>query len=206
MISFDNVTLKYSTGTIFENLSFSVQAGSKVCITGHSGTGKSSVLKIIQGYVKPHSGSVQVGGMKLGRDTVKDIRSQIAYVPQNINLPVSNGDELTRMLNVSSKRRDVELLMGQLGLEKEMFVRPFDEMSGGQKQRVVIAVCLSLDRDIVLLDEPTSSLDDDAILKLLKVVSGLKDKTVISSSHHHEWVAAMEQEVRLGEAELRLEG
>ncbi|PRZ00320.1 ATP-binding cassette domain-containing protein [Marinilabilia salmonicolor] len=198
MISFDNVTLKYSTGTIFENLSFSVQAGSKVCITGHSGTGKSSVLKIIQGYVKPHSGSVQVGGMKLGRDTVKDIRSQIAYVPQNINLPVSNGDELTRMLNVSSKRRDVELLMGQLGLEKEMFVRPFDEMSGGQKQRVVIAVCLSLDRDIVLLDEPTSSLDDDAILKLLKVVSGLKDKTVISSSHHHEWGAAMEQEVRLG--------
>lgn len=205
MISFEKVSLTYPTGTIFENLTFSVQSGGKVCITGPSGTGKSSVLKIIQGYLKPHGGTVQVGGMKLGRDTVKNIRSQIAYVPQNINLPVSNGAELTNMLNVASKRKDIEFLMGQLGLEKEMFLRPFDEMSGGQTQRVVIAVCLSLDREIILLDEPTSSLDDSAILKLLKVVSGLKDKTVVSSSHHHVWVAAMEQEVRLGEAGLRVE-
>ncbi|WP_010664281.1 ABC transporter ATP-binding protein [Marinilabilia salmonicolor] len=197
MISFEKVSLTYPTGTIFENLTFSVQAGSKVCITGHSGTGKSSVLKIIQGYVKPQNGIVRVGGMKLGVDTVKDIRSKMAYVPQNINLPVSNGDELTRMLNVASKRKDIELLMGQLGLEKEMFVRPFDEMSGGQKQRVVIAVCLSLDRDIVLLDEPTSSLDDEAILKLLKVVSGLKDKTVVSASHNQAWMKSVDELVAL---------
>ena len=203
MISFENVTLKYFTGSIFENLSFSVKAGSKACITGPSGTGKSSILKMIQGYVIPHGGIVQVGGMVPGRDPVKDIRSRIAYVPQDVNLPVANAMELMSMLNVSFKRQSVESFMRLLGVDKGFFVRRFDQMSGGQKQRVVIAVCLSLDRDIILLDEPTSSLDDDAVHKLMNVIMGLKDKTVVSSSHHHEWVTAMEQEVRLGVAEWK---
>jgi polar amino acid transport system ATP-binding protein/putative ABC transport system ATP-binding protein len=140
---------------------------------------------------------VSVAGMTLGRDSVKNIRSQIAYVPQNINLPVSNGVELTRMLNVKSGQNEVESILKNLGMEENMFVRPFDEMSGGQKQRVVIAVCLSLDREIILLDEPTSSLDDSAILKLLEVVNGLKDKTVVSASHNQAWMKSVDELVAL---------
>lgn len=197
MIHFENVYLAFATGTVFENFSFSIAPGQHACISGPSGSGKSSVLKIIQGYLVPAKGSVTVGGLPLNKNEVKEIRRKIAYVPQNVNLPVASGRELARFIGITDGFGAIENHLIQLGLQKEMFSRPFDQMSGGQKQRIIIAVCLSLGREILLLDEPSSSLDDESVNSLIRVVKNLKNVTIVSASHNPKWINAMDQVVRL---------
>lgn len=197
MIQFKEITLSYPTGNVFSNLSFSVEEGEHVCISGPSGSGKSSVLKMIQGYILPDKGNVKIVGSELNPKSVKELRAVMTYVPQNINLPVSNGEELLKMLGAGNKREMTGRFMQKLGLEKEMVRRLFNEMSGGQKQRIVISVCLSLNRDIILLDEPTSSLDEKSVQKIIEVVSDLEGKTIVSASHNQSWVESVDKVVVL---------
>jgi polar amino acid transport system ATP-binding protein/putative ABC transport system ATP-binding protein len=94
------------------------------------------------------------------------------------------------MLAKSQLSEKAEVFCEKLGLPREMLTRSFDEMSGGQKQRIVIAVCLSLEREILLLDEPTASLDDEAIETLIECIKGLENTTVVSASHNSKWLNA----------------
>lgn len=197
MIQFEEITLSYPTGNVFSNLSFFVEEGSHVCISGPSGSGKSSVLKIIQGYILPDKGNVKINGTSLNKNSVKEVRSIMTYVPQNINLPVSNGEELLNLVGSGNKKEMTGRFIQMLGLEKEMVRRPFDEMSGGQKQRIVISVCLSLDRDIILLDEPTSLLDEESIQNLIRVINEFGGKTIVSASHNQMWIESVDKVVVL---------
>ncbi|TFF87899.1 MAG: ABC transporter ATP-binding protein [Promethearchaeota archaeon] len=197
MIQFEDVYLSFDNGVVFNNLSFSIKTGKNACIAGPSGSGKSSALKIIQGYLVPRQGKVLVKGLPLNKKKVKEIRTKIAYVPQNINLPVANGKELTNLIGYSTNFEVIENYLKQLGLPEDMFLRSFDQMSGGQKQRIIIAVCLSLKREILLLDEPTSSLDDKSIDKLIAVINDLNNVTVVSASHNPKWIKAMDQVIYL---------
>ncbi|TCO08236.1 ABC transporter ATP-binding protein [Natronoflexus pectinivorans] len=197
MIQFKDVQLSFNEGIIFNKLSFFINHGQNTCISGPSGSGKSSILKMIQGYLIPPFGEIFVDGILLDKISVRDIRMQMAYVPQNINLPVANGLELMRLIGSEKKRDVVESYIDNLGLEKEMLTRSIDEMSGGQKQRIIIATCLSLEREILLLDEPTSSLDDGSISRLIKVVKNLDKKTIVSASHNPEWIQSMDQEIKI---------
>jgi ABC-type multidrug transport system ATPase subunit len=197
MIQFEDVHLSFDTGIVFKNLSFSLKTGKHACIAGPSGSGKSSALKIIQGYLVPGQGNVVIKGLPLNKNTVKEIRRKIAYVPQNIYLPVTNGKELAKLIGCATKFEVIENYLGQLGLPNDMFLRSFDQMSGGQKQRIIIAVCLSLKREILLLDEPTSSLDNKSINKLINILNDLTHVTVVSASHNPEWIKAMDQTIYL---------
>jgi polar amino acid transport system ATP-binding protein/putative ABC transport system ATP-binding protein len=85
----------------------------------------------------------------------------------------------------------------RLGIEKEIISKDFSKISGGQKQRIIIAICLSLDKKIFLMDEPTSSLDDASIHLLIKVVHSLNGKTVVSASHNRLWVNSADKKINL---------
>jgi ABC-type multidrug transport system ATPase subunit len=198
MIKFENVHLSFDNKVVFEDLSFSIDSGKQACIAGPSGSGKSSALKIIQGYLIPGRGKVLINGTPVNKKKVKEIRKKIACVPQNINLPVTNGKELAGLIGCAENFEIIEKYLEQLGLQKEIFLRSFDQISTGEKQRIIIAVCLSLGRKILLLDEPTSSLDDQSINKLIHVVKNLDEVTVVSASHNPVWINAMDQEIRLG--------
>jgi putative ABC transport system ATP-binding protein len=197
MIQINKIKLSYPAGIVFQDLSFSIEKESNVCFSRPSGSGKSSVLKMLQGYVRPDEGQITIDNLQLNPETVKKIRSMMAYVPQNINLPVDNGMELLKMLRAENITGEVKSHIKKLGMSEEMIKRSFDEMSGGQKQRVVVAVCLSLERDILLLDEPTSSLDDESVKKLIKVVRGLEGKTIVSASHNQMWMESVDKVVVL---------
>lgn len=190
MININQITLSFQDKTILDNFSAQIQRGEHVCFSGSSGRGKSSLLKIIQAYLIPAKGEISIDGLTLNRLQVKNIRNKMAYVPQNIHLPVKNGTELLEMLAKSQLSEKAEIFCEKLGLPREMLSRSFDEMSGGQKQRIVIAVCLSLEREILLLDEPTASLDDEAIDALIECIKGLENTTVVSASHNSKWLNA----------------
>jgi polar amino acid transport system ATP-binding protein/putative ABC transport system ATP-binding protein len=95
------------------------------------------------------------------------------------------------------KRPQVEQYALKLGLEVQITEQPFTIISGGQKQRLVMAICFALDKSILLMDEPTASLDEDSIQMLLHTVGQMKDRTILSASHNQTWMNAVPQKIAL---------
>lgn len=188
MIRSKNISLSFGNITILKDLTFTIEKGDNVCFAGPSGTGKTSVLKMLQGYILPDAGLIEVKGMELNISNIKHIRSLMAYIPQNINLPANDGTELLKLLHAGERKDQVNHFIEELGMPAEMLVHRFEEMSVGQKQRIVIAICLSLGREIILLDEPTSSLDHGSVKKLINVIQALDNKTIVAASHNSDWM------------------
>ena len=197
MIKANHLKLKLGEKLIFQDFSFSVKKGDKVCISGPSGKGKSTILKMLMAYVIPSQGSIEINKLKINPENINAIRNQIIWIPQNINLPVNNGLELMSLMELTGKRIRVEDLLEQLGLEASILNSDFSQISGGQKQRIIIAICLSIDKEIILMDEPTASLDEDSIDKLISCLSSFQDKTIVSASHHQRWIASSDKNIAL---------
>jgi putative ABC transport system ATP-binding protein len=197
MIEIQNITVQFEEKQVFNNFSVDIIENQHVCFAGTSGRGKSTILKLIQAYVVPEKGRVIVNGLELTPENVSKVRALIAYIPQNVNLPVENGLELIKMLGIEDKREKVKTLLNDLGLNNEYYTRKFDQMSGGEKQRVVIAVCFALERKIVLMDEPTSSLDSDSANKVLQLIKKMSDTSFVSASHNQEWIKSADKTVNL---------
>jgi polar amino acid transport system ATP-binding protein/putative ABC transport system ATP-binding protein len=197
MIQCKNIGLTFSGKKIFDNLNLFIENGENVCLSGPSGKGKTTLLKILQGYIIPDHGQILIDNTVLNTKTIKAIRESIVWIPQNINLPVNNGLELLDLMQIQSHIDVVNEFIERLGIEKEIISKDFSKISGGQKQRIIIAICLSLDKKIFLMDEPTSSLDDASIHLLIKVVHSLNGKTVVSASHNRLWVNSADKKINL---------
>jgi len=188
MIECNNVNLSFSDKIIFEHLNVSIEECENVCLSGDSGKGKTTLLKILQGYVIPNDGHVLIDDKTLSPTTVKQIRDTITWIPQNINLPVNNGLELIKLMNIQPNTERVLGITEELGLENDAISKDFNIISGGQKQRIIISICLSLEKKIILIDEPTSSLDKKSISSLINVIKSIKGKTIVSASHNQQWM------------------
>ncbi len=197
MIKCKNISLKFGDKNIFEDFSFEVNSSEFVTLKGESGKGKSSLLKILQGYVSFINGSIEINGDILEQSTISKIRNSIIWIPQNVNLPVQNGMQLVDLLGLKDNINIIESLLNQLDIDIKMLSDDFQKISGGQKQRIIIAICLSIEKPIVLMDEPTSSLDEASIQLLLKTVKGLKNKTILSASHNNTWIKSSNRVIEL---------
>jgi polar amino acid transport system ATP-binding protein/putative ABC transport system ATP-binding protein len=197
MIECKNISLSFSDKMIFNHLTLSVAENENVCLSAVSGKGKTTFLKLLQGYVIPDDGEIYINNIALQPSTIKDIRDIIVWIPQNVNLPVNNGAGLIKLLNIQSNRDEIEGFTHKLGLEKNILTKDFDIISGGQKQRIIISICLSFDKKIILLDEPTSSLDKTSISSLIEVIHSLKGKTILSASHNQQWINSMNRTISL---------
>jgi putative ABC transport system ATP-binding protein len=187
MIDCQNISLSFKEKQLFSDFNLQVKQGEFVSISGDSGRGKTTVLKMLQGYVVPDKGSIKIMNKELIDSNLSEIRKSITWIPQNVNLPVKNGKELTELLNITPNIPKIEDLLNLLGLEKDFIMRNFQKISGGQKQRVIIAICLSMDKPLVLMDEPTSSLDEGAIELLLQTIRSMKGTTFVTASHNVTW-------------------
>ncbi len=198
MIKAQNISLSFDNNTyVFKDLSFEIREFEHFCFAGESGRGKSSVIKMLQAYVLPQNGYIEINGLVLEPKNINKIRSEMIYVPQNINLPVKTGDQILSLLESDADKAYIYELLTELGLSKEYLFSNFDEISGGQKQRVVIAICIAQNRKILLFDEPTASLDAESGNKLINLVKNLKNKTIVSASHNSEWMAAADKTILL---------
>jgi len=188
MIRINNLTLELNGKKIIDNMSFSIKKGEKVCIWGPSGSGKTSLLRILMGQLEIKSGEILIDNSPLTASTLQAIRGKIAWVPQNINLPVNTGNELADLLGSSGDfRNKVKEFVEQLGMSEDLLSKNFNEISGGQKQRIILANCLALERPLLLMDEPTSALDNHAIDLLISTIFSNKKQTLISATHNEKW-------------------
>ncbi|MCW3789019.1 ABC transporter ATP-binding protein [Plebeiibacterium sediminum] len=197
MIKCNDISLSFGKKKIFEHVSFHVEEGEFLTIKGESGTGKSSLLKMIQGYVPFLNGEISVKGELLTEKSISGIRNDIIWIPQNVNLPVKNGVELVQLMGLNNNNGLIESLLDQLGLESKILHKDFQKVSGGQKQRIIIAICLSINKPIVLMDEPTSSLDENAIQLLIHTMKSLKGKTILTASHNITWIENSDRIIEL---------
>lgn len=193
MVKCKNINLSFEGKLVFKDLNINVNKGTHLCISGVSGKGKSTFLKMLQAYVLPDKGSIEINGNSLSSENIKTIRRSMVWIPQDINLPVENAYELASMMNLETDNGNISNIMEKLGLEADILHRSFSKISGGQKQRAIIAICLALNKEIVLMDEPTASLDDKSIKLLINTIKELKGTTVVSASHNKLWLQGADQ-------------
>lgn len=198
MIKCENINLSFPQLIICEDLSFELRSGGSVCFGGPSGKGKSSLLKVLMGFVIPQSGEIIINDLELNSENIDVIRKDMAWLPQNSNLPVNTGIELIEMLEMDKDRKDhFRNYLDQLDVLHCGENNLFSQISGGQKQRIILAACLSLNKAILLLDEPTSALDDQSINLLFKTLDTIKDKMIVSTSHNQKWIDYCTQTITL---------
>jgi ATP-binding cassette subfamily B protein len=191
-ILFDSVSFKYKNTEIIKNMNLKIQKGENILIIGHIGKGKTTLLKLLMRYKHCTSGDIYINGASINSIPLEDLRKKIGFIPQNpILMNRSLYDNITYGSPDVTREQVIELL-NQTGLSGVFDVSRFDEdvgkhgskLSGGQKQIVWILRVLLQNPDIILMDEPTSSIDDStkAILKnLLRLM--MKNHTVIIVSH-----------------------
>jgi len=197
MIQCQNLHLSFNQKVLFSDLNIHIPEHRNVCISAPSGEGKSSLLKLLQGYLLPDQGEISINGLLLNEKNIQKIRKWITWIPQNIHLPVDNGLDLLKLMEIFSEQSKAEAYLEQLGLEKSMLSKDFSQISGGEKQRTIVAICLSLDHDIIMMDEPTSSLDEESIQLLIQCIQSLKGKTILSASHNASWMKSVDQIIKL---------
>ncbi|MDY0200259.1 MAG: ABC transporter ATP-binding protein [Tenuifilaceae bacterium] len=194
-IEVNNLTKYFEQRVIFEKLSFLVKKGQKVTITGASGKGKTTLLRMLAGVIAPDEGCISFNNQVFNSQTAHIIRQQIAYLPQGIDLMVSNGVELAQLLQIEPK--SAFSYLEKLLLSPNIMQQPFAEISGGEKQRMLISLILSLQRPILFLDEPTSALDKNSSEKLMDLIWSNPNISMVSTSHNPEWEERCEQVIQL---------
>lgn len=205
MISFTNVSLIYptSTKTIFEDLSFSVNEGELVLVMGATGSGKSSLLRLINGLIPHHTGGILAGDICVNGISTREVKPGglahlIGIVGQNpINGFVTDKveEELAfgmEALNLPPEvmRKRVEEVLDLLSLA-HLRNRSIATLSGGEQQRVAIGSALVMHPKVLVLDEPTSALDPIAAEEVLSILHRLVQDlglTVVISEHKLERV------------------
>jgi iron complex transport system ATP-binding protein len=156
-------------------INFSLEPGTLLGILGPNGAGKTTLLKAIAGLV-PHQGSVQQAGTSLSALSIKERARRVAYVPQRslLNAPLSvssvvaqgrycHGSDLAALTRVDRMAVDDALNVTDLS---ELAERRFTELSGGEQRRVLLARALATEAPVILLDEPSASLDLGHSLRL----------------------------------------
>lgn len=188
-IQFSDVHFSYPDGTeALRGVTFRVTHGEKVALLGLNGAGKSTLLLHTNGLLLPSSGEVNVGGIPVTKRTATDVRKAVGMLFQNpddqLFMPTVEEDVAFGPLNMGLEMAEVERRVnealkraGVSGLAKKS---PY-QLSGGQKKSVALATILSMEPDILVMDEPTASLDLLARNRVVEVIKGFSHTCLIAT-------------------------
>lgn len=188
ILSAVNVTKRFEVGkrtvTAVDNVSFDVIEGECLAVVGESGSGKSTIANMILGLFPPTQGTLLFRGDELPSRRTLNLRRQIQLVQQNplssLNPRRSIAASLCLALDVhgygarADRRKMIEDLLNEVGLDPSLAHRSPAGLSGGQRQRVAIARALACRPDLIVLDEPTSALDVLVQARVLRLVEDLR--------------------------------
>ena len=196
MVEFKNVSKRFGSTVVLEDVNFSIKQGEVVVLIGPSGSGKSTLLRCINALETIDSGDLLVDGLSVrgGASTVREIRQEAGMVFQQFNLfpqmtaleNVAFGPRQVRGVAKAEALRQAEELLGKVGLAERTHHYP-NELSGGQQQRVAIARALAVKPKLMLFDEPTSALDPELRQEVLRVMQSLAEDgmTMIVVTHEN---------------------
>ncbi len=185
-----NLSVGYNNTPLHKNINFTIPGGSYTCIVGENGIGKSTLIKTILGLLPPISGTVNIGDDKTW--------GNVGYLPQQTQVqkdfPASVYEVvLSGCLNRigfrpfynKSEKQLAEKMLQKLGI-LDLRKKSYSELSGGQQQRVLLARALCATDKILLLDEPTASLDLSSTLEFYRIVKELNHEgtTIIMITHN----------------------
>jgi len=185
MIKVTNLTKKYGSKTVLDNVSFTIADGEVLGFLGPNGAGKSTTMNIITGYISSTEGSVEIDGIDIMDDPIS-YKKKIGYLPEipplYVDMTVKEYLEFVCELKKTDKAC-IDTILSEVRIlnVKERLIK---NLSKGYRQRVGIAQALVGDPEILILDEPTVGLDPQQIIDIRNVISELgKKKTLIISSH-----------------------
>ena len=198
LLNLENLTFERPGETVLQNLTLTLSGPALVALTGPSGGGKTTLLKILLGLLTPTSGRVLLAGTDLSRYGSAERQRRVAYVPQDsILFRASLRDNLT--LGGPFSDDEVWAVLHQVGLASTLRGRGLDTvlaeggagLSGGQRQRLSVARALLRGPDVLLLDEPSSSLDEGSERVLVQVLREQAERRlVVVVAHRPALVAA----------------
>ncbi len=204
MVKINNLSIEFKGELIFKDFSLEIGRGEKIAISGKSGKGKSTLLNLLAGFIPDFSGDVFIDNIRLERVNIGEIRSLIAWLPQDTSLNFDTVSDLfyapfdfaENKKNIPGKNEISEIFKA-FELDEILMSKSTKEISGGQKQRVILASCMLLKKPLVLLDEPTSALDDNIKEKVTDYILSRKDITVLAATHDAYWISNSDKEIKL---------
>ena len=213
----DNIVFKYPTGSapVLNELSLTIHKGEKIGFIGTSGTGKTTLIDIIAGLLQPSSGTVKVDGVRLDQNNLRNWQSSIGYMPQSPFLipgtladnvafgkarDRADEDKIRESLvkaSLEETRWDADVLLSETGRN----------LSGGQAQRMALARMFYRDSDILLIDEGTSSLDQETEANILDdLFSETSGKTILLITHRLSSLYRCERIISMKEGRVVADG
>ena len=184
MVTIDNLSFSYRKHKVFENLCLNLECGKIYGLLGENGVGKSTLLKILSGLIRPESGSCAVAGMT-PFDREPAFLERIFYLQEQFVAPKISISRYAMELGnfyPNFSHDDFYCICNEFGIDPECH---FNKLSLGQQKKAMIAVAVSLHTDILLMDEPTNGLDipSKAIFRKLIAQSASDDRLIVISTH-----------------------
>ena len=207
VIKAENIRFVYGTGTSFEktalsDVSFEIEKGEFIGIIGHTGSGKSTLVQLLNGLLKPTDGKIYLNGKDIWEQPkkIRNVRFKVGMVFQypeyqlfdeTVYKDISYGP---KNMGLSDEEIDEKVRSAAefVGLKKELLNKSPFELSGGEKRRAAIAGVIAMDPEVLILDEPTAGLDPlgrDALLSQIQDYHDVRKNTVILVSHSMEDIA-----------------
>lgn len=208
-LTVSNIVFKPESQTILKGVTFSVNKGERVIITGPSGGGKSTLLKIIASLINPTEGTVEFNGENILDGDILAYRQKVSYFFQNATLfDQTVWDNVAFPYEIRDEEFDENQcvkLLERVKLDKSYLDKPIKELSGGEKQRIALVRNLLYRPEVLLLDEVTSSLDaenKEIIYTILDELNTENEITILSVTHDEREIEKADRVLTIVNGEL----
>ena len=189
MLEVSHVVRRYGSFTAVDDVSFSITKGEVVGLLGHNGAGKTTIMKMLTGYLEPHDGSILINDSSFATDALR-LKERIGYLPEQSplypDMTVADFlDYVAALRDVEPARRSVRLkdVIQKTGLTDKVS-NNIATLSRGYKQRLGVAQAIVHEPELLILDEPTNGLDPDQIQQMRLLIQELSEHATILLSTH----------------------
>ncbi len=213
-----NLSFAYEDAKIFDQINFKIPAGKSVALVGENGAGKTTFIKLLERFYEPQSGTITYGDHKMEDTSIRSWRSLFSYVPQDVRMMGGTiRDNLTYGITDTISDAELDQVCEQVHLKEfidslperyETMIEDFgDNISGGQRQKIAIARSILFDRECLILDEYTSSLDTESIEHIHETIQALHGKkTMLLIAHNFETIRMADSIVVLARGKVEAAG